>query len=327
MAPQSYPSTVDAFKIRFPDSEEHTIHTLTEKEAKASGSSWTVKHLEACRVILKIPTTNGDLLILQSYILAARTHLTSLRDLKKELSFLTSNQIKGRSSRELREQGGRFGALFSRLAAVMETPAPPPKARPQREGVRPPQRDDNFVSGANLGLTPNRPAPGAQLEDPSPYNYSQQSADSLDEEVHRDRTKRESASHSLASEFISSISDLCTTQTSRKSRIEFNFVPTRYAIITQSGMACISEDDGSLIHRHMLATEWHQSDRVSLCCVEVKSKFETWNEDGDKAQISERVLAQQVSELLGSLLQRLDKKDLEDNEMGTESAAVSRFNQ
>jgi hypothetical protein len=196
----------------------------------------------------------------------------------------------------------------------MEVPAPEPKIRSGAPNSKNPEKArkirtppmPNFVSGEGI-FSPVKSVPTPQGEEPSPYSYSQESGGSLDQEVHQDRIKDETASASMASEFISSIIDLCTKQTSATARIEFKFTPTRYTIVTRAKMDCSCKDDGSLIHRYKGPIEWHESDGASLCCVEVKSKFQLWDEDGKEVITCERVLAQQVSELLGSLWQRVDR--------------------
>ncbi|KAH6711898.1 hypothetical protein BKA61DRAFT_693864, partial [Leptodontidium sp. MPI-SDFR-AT-0119] len=127
-----YPSTVDHFNRRFPNHAANTIHALAASLRNASGSSWTVQHLEACCAIIQPCRT---LPILEPYMPVARNKVDAYFAKVADLTSLSSSQISKISHVELRTNGGVFDSFYVALADVSRLPDLTSTAndRPQRD--------------------------------------------------------------------------------------------------------------------------------------------------------------------------------------------------
>ena len=117
----AYPSNPADFDRRFPGNRQKTIHSLGNLKT-SSGSQWSSRHLEACRVLLQ--THNRHLPILEPHIATAEATVAEFLDELADLTRFSLSQIGRMGHQELREHGGVFDAFLVALADVSRIPKP-----------------------------------------------------------------------------------------------------------------------------------------------------------------------------------------------------------
>jgi hypothetical protein len=203
----NYPSSAAEFLQRFPNNQLNTVHSVAPSIARASGSRWSVAHLEACRVILLPPEqANEHLEILRPYRERARIHIENFPEILRSLTAVSPKNLKEYSSARLRKIGGEFGAFYSRLAEVVRMPQPVRRTRPERD-IRQPY-DPNFVTGEGLGFSSPLGTEASTQFQSSPFSLSE--SDPVEQSDHELRKKHETVTASMAAEFISAILDICS---------------------------------------------------------------------------------------------------------------------
>lgn len=307
---RAYPSTEREFKARFPNADQNTLHGLSRFRRNASGSNWSVSHLEACRVLFK-PCSN--LLGLESHIRAARQTIRSLEVLE-HLTILTKPpppDAKSMCHRELRQAGGDFGSFYVGLSDVICMPdesalnSRTSSTRERNPAIRLPE----YKTGEGLSSPPIAGELSNPVPSSSPYQQSSQGDD--DFEAQLDRTRDEAVSADLAVEFISCVLDLFLgpthIQTHGQSpfRIEFSKEPTTFILQTHT-LTFTCMDYGSVVKRKKMPfrTTWSGT-KVRLCSLEVKAKYSNTDVSSGKATTSDRVLAQLTCEMLGGLMDHI----------------------
>jgi hypothetical protein len=245
---------------------------------------------------------NEHLEVLRPYRERARIHIENFPDILRSLTAVSPKNLKECSSARLRKMGGEFGAFYSRLAEVVRMPQPVRRTRPIRD-IRQPN-DPNFVTGEGLGFSSPLGTEASRQFQSSPFSPSE--SDPVEQSDHELRKKHETVTASMATEFISTILDICCDQPNPNSRIEFNPAPTTYTLDTPS-FKTTCQDDGCLIRRHtsQLTGSWLPHG-YNLAIVECKAQYTSWNEDEDIAQVSSNVLAQQVCEMISSVFERIE---------------------
>jgi hypothetical protein len=252
---RTYPSTVREFKVRFPDADKHTLHNSSRFHRTASGSNWTVCHLEACRILFKPCTI---LPALERHMRAARETIESpeVLDHLTSLTKFSNTQVRSMCHRELRQAGGGFGSFYVALGDVICMPEEViwndrgSSTRNRKPAIQPP----GYETGEGLSSPPvagernsRNPIPSS-----SPYQPSSQGDD--DFEAQLDRTRDEAISADLAAQFISSVLDLFLSHTHEQTRgqplfrIEFSKEPTTFKLKTDT-LSCTCQDDGSIVQR------------------------------------------------------------------------------
>jgi hypothetical protein len=308
----SYPSTVSEFNTRFPNHATNTIHTLPEKLQNASGSNWKVQHLEACRVIVR---SYKKLPILKTEIDIARKTLDACSEVT-DLTKLSITKIGKMSHTELRANGGVFDAFYVALADVLrlQEPIDPTDDRPQRDckGIHRPEYD----SGEGLSSPASVTTEEARPRHPSSSPWAPQSDDSSDYDSQLDRIKPEVFSADLAAQFISSVLDRLSNQISQDSRIEFYRAPSTFKL-NSATFSCTCQDDGSMVRREKNYSDHKWSNPPQfLCSLEAKPRYFQADASG-QGIVSDRVIAQQVCEMLGSVMSSFDDEtytDLKDGD-------------
>lgn len=307
MAYQNYPSTAAEFVHKFPDNMSNTIYSnsIPQSVARASGSRWSVAHLEAFRVILSPPQhPNKHLEILRPYRERARIHIKNSPAISRTLMAVSPKPLGQSSSAELRHIGGPFGAFYSRLAEVARMPPPEPREPSDRRIPRP--QDPDFVTGEGLGLSSSIGSRSSQQAQSSPP-YVPSESDLVERADHELRKKPETVTAGMAAEFISAILDICSDQPSPISRIEFNPAPTTYTLNVQS-FKTTCQDDGSLVRRTKDPESGAWLSKVNpLAIMECKAQYTSWNVDEDIATVSTKVLAQQFCEMIPSIFERIER--------------------
>jgi tRNA isopentenyl-2-thiomethyl-A-37 hydroxylase MiaE len=90
--PQRWPSTEREFLRRFPDHESTIIHNLPPELQSASGSSWSAKHLQACRVLVQ--DHNGCIPILNDFLVIAADRISADQTLLDDLGALSREELR-----------------------------------------------------------------------------------------------------------------------------------------------------------------------------------------------------------------------------------------
>ncbi|KAH6667394.1 hypothetical protein B0J14DRAFT_658844 [Halenospora varia] len=304
----TYPSTVDDFNRRFPNHAANTIHALARSLRNASGSSWTVQHLEACRAVIQPCHTPS---ILEPYMPVARNTVDACSAKVADLTSLSSSQISKMSHAELRANGGVFDSFYVALADVSRLPDLTSAAndRPQRD--RKPINRPEYDTGQGLSSPASVVTEGDRARHPTSSPFTPHSEGGRDYDIQLDRTKHEAVSADLAAQFISSVLDRLSGQTSQNSRIEFSRAPKAFRLESLN-ISCTCQDDGSIIQRkrNALTLKWSTNESF-LCSLEAKSRYTQADALG-KGTISDRVIAQQVCEMLGSVMSIVEDGEHED---------------
>jgi len=159
---QKWPSTEREFLRRFPIDESGTIHDLPLELKSASGSSWSAKHLQACRVLAQdhmagIPILSDDMAMATAHVAADQSLLVSLTAFSYE-------EMRSLSHRALRSVTN-FGSFFVSLADVARVRSQDLPPRRLRENIRAPERPgfrsgegEGFSSSPTMGSSPSTTA-------------------------------------------------------------------------------------------------------------------------------------------------------------------------
>jgi hypothetical protein len=229
-------------------------------------------------------------------------------ELISELVRFSFSDIGRMAHQELRLQGGAFCSFLVALADVSRVPNPVTNSRSRlRSNPRPIDRPD-FVIGEGY----SSPMTAGSSEQAQSSPYSPQDHGPLDFDEQSERIKHEAVSAHMAGEFISTVLDLLAGQTSPESRVEFCNAPTKFDLECPS-LSCSCQDDGALVRRKFNAaiSQWTSNDSF-LCSLEAKSRYTKADAISGMGTVSERVLAQQVCEMLGSVMSIVEDGDYED---------------
>lgn len=162
-----------------------------------------------------------------------------------------------------------------------------------------PLRSD-FVTGEGLDLSSSGSSHGTHSSFAPLVNTL------IDRSEYEDRAKSEEVSRALASEFLGVICDLTYDPMSDPSLSRLEFTPESHAYyIPPLDSTCI--DDGSFVLKRLQNGVWQRQDLNSYCCLEAKRIHHQWEEDGedDVGVVTNKVLAQQVGEMLGMAFRRM----------------------
>jgi hypothetical protein len=173
-------------------------------------------------------------------------------------------------------------------------PQPVRRTRPNRD-IRQPN-DPNFVTGEGLGFSSPLGTEASRQFQSSPFSPSESGP--VEQSYHELRKKHETVTAGMATEFISTILDICCDQPNPNSRIEFNPAPTTYTLDTPS-FKTTCQDEGCLIRRHTTQLTGSWLPQYNLAIVECKR-------GRNIVRVSSNVLAQQVCEMISSVLERID---------------------
>jgi len=300
-----YPSSPEEFNRRFPNHQQNTIHSLGNLKA-ASGSQWSSRHLEACRVLLKTHR-NQIPLINNARISAARTLIARFPSPVADLTRVSLSEVGRMGHQELRELGGAFGAFLVALADVSRVPNPISIANSRvRRNPKPIDRSE-YVTGEGL----SSPSTTASSDHVKSSPFTPQSQGPLEFEDQVERTKHEIVSADMAGRFVSSVLDLLSGQESQDHRIEFSKAPTVFELESPN-FSCTCQDDGAIVHRkfNVGISRWTSSDSF-LCSLEAKARYTKIDSSGT-GMVSDRELAQQVCELLGSVMSMVEDEEYEE---------------
>lgn len=121
----------------------------------------------------------------------------------------------------------------------------------------------------------------------------------------------------MAREFVSSVLDLLSGQTSKTNAIEFSHAPTKFQLKSKN-LRCTCQDDGAIVRREWDDEEqkWATGENLTdwlLCSLEVKPAYME-EDDSGRGTLSDKTLAQQFCELLGAVMSAVGDGDLEDLE-------------
>jgi hypothetical protein len=141
----------------------------------------------------------------------------------------------------------------------------------------------------------------------SPRNLSEKP----DFEEQIDRKKHEVVSASMAAEFISIVIDLYSSQPNQSAATEFANAPNTF-YLNSPQLNCICQDDGAIWYRvfNPVTRSWINHDSKLLCSLEAKSSYFQEDSSG-MGTISDRTLAQQFCEPLGSVLLGVTNEEYE----------------
>ncbi|KAL5351060.1 hypothetical protein ACLOAV_004635 [Pseudogymnoascus australis] len=281
-----WPSTEREFLRKFPDLALFTIQDLPPELKTYSGSAWSAKHLQACRVLVE--DYNQDLPILNQFAGTATNIIGANESLLASLGQFSRDQLRTFPHRKLRNNP--FASFFVSLADVAREGSYERPFRLLRHDTRIPERP-NFRSGEGEGFS-SSPAGGS-----SPYTigslYSpgqQNEAPDFEEQI--DRKKHETVSANMAAQFISVILDLYSNHATEFVSTEFDNAPNTFYLKT-SQLNCICQDDGAIWRRKFnpVTRAWLNVERVGA--------------------ISYQDLGQQFCELLGPVLSQVQDGDFE----------------
>jgi hypothetical protein len=89
-------------------------------------------------------------------------------------------------------------------------------------------------------------------------------------------------------------------------RLEIYAAPTSYYIPL---LDTTSADDGSIVWKGFQAGKWRRLRSTSYCSIEAKRIFSKWEEyeDDEEGMATDREFAQIISELIGSVCQRMEE--------------------
>ncbi|KAI9728856.1 MAG: hypothetical protein M1834_007113 [Cirrosporium novae-zelandiae] len=312
---QKWPSTEREFLRRFASHETENIHNLPPELKSASGSSWSAKHLQACRVLVQDHGACPP--ILNKFMATAREQVAADPSLLTSLAAFSRDELRRLSHRELRRPNTfpHFGSFFVSLADVARVPSPvPPSHRRLRDNPKPLVRP-NFVSGEGFSSSPTvSSSPLTAVSSAySPRHHDEQP----DFEDQTERKKHEVVSANMAAQFISIVLDIFSSQPTDRITNEFSNAPTTFHLYSPQ-LSCTCQDDGSIWRREYnpITRTWINSQSKLLCSLEAKSSYFQADSSGIGAT-SDRAVAQQLCELLGSVLSEVIDGDygaLEDEE-------------
>jgi hypothetical protein len=132
-----------------------------------------------------------------------------------------------------------------------------------------------------------------------------------DVEEQIDRKKHEVVSANMAAQFISIVIDLYSSQPIESITTEFSNAPNT-VYMDSPHFSCICQDDGAIWRREFnpVTRTWINSQSTLLCSLEAKSSYSKVDSSGIGAT-SDRTLAQQFCELLGSVLSQVIDEEYE----------------
>ncbi|CAD6442358.1 658a249e-31ac-4398-ab7f-dd68b60dd291 [Sclerotinia trifoliorum] len=255
------------------------------------------------------------------------------------LKSITYEQLQTLAHRELRSEGV-FGSFFVALADVTRdghVPDGSPRLPRLRRNIKVPERPD-FRSGEGEGFSssPSRPSSSPTNRAPiptpipttptpisktltslppnsSPFTVSSeyvpdQQDGELELEDQLDRKHPEVVSANMAAQFISTVLDVYSSGSNKNHRSEFCIGPTTLHLVSHV-LNCTCQDDGAAWRRKYDpdTRAWINKSEL-LFSLEVKSSYSQSDSSGMGIP-SNRTLAQQFCELLGSVMSKVERKD------------------
>ncbi|WEW61272.1 hypothetical protein PRK78_006762 [Emydomyces testavorans] len=133
-----------------------------------------------------------------------------------------------------------------------------------------------------------------------------------DEETHMRRVKPETPTQTLIALFLQLVFETSTLggrgsdpAENEKLRLEWHIEGKRFRIDSPR-VKCVSINDGSLRHKgYPKGRLWGFMDPLAYCSVETKARLKKWDDDGEKGSPDEKVDAQEASQLIGMMCERL----------------------
>jgi hypothetical protein len=305
-----YPRTPTEFKKSFPshNSKDEIAALLISPK---SGSKWTKRHLRALKVLRVAVGGDGILPILKPEIDSARRQLESAKDgeIVRELSQYNRQQVISRPYHDIRLQCRFLSSYYIALAALLE-PCDQPATkspRPTREAMAQTPQKPGYVSGAGIGFSSSPIESSTYGFSSSPYAPS--ANDPVERSAHEDRVKPEELTTALAHEFLGALCDLTRPVAGGsgiEERLEIYAAPTSYYIPL---LNTTSADDGSIVSKGFQAGKWRRLKSTSYCSIEAKRMFSKWEEyeDDEDGMATDREFGQIISELIGSVCQRMEE--------------------
>lgn len=291
---------------RFSDRESCAVYNLPRSLKNTSGSSWSAKHLQACRVLVK--DFNGTIPVLRDYIEEAEVYVAGNQALIASLAAVSREELRILPHRMLRSVPN-FGSFYVALADVTRVRGLEVSTRSLRRDIQAPARPA-FRSGEGEGLSSSPTQGSSPLTSTSVYSPGHVD-EQPDFEEQIDRKKHEIVCTNMAAQFISTIVDLYSSQLPENISVEFCNAPNEFRLDSPH-LSCICQDDGGLWHREFQAVTrtWINPQGRLLCSLEAKSSYSKADDSGIGAT-SERTLAQQFCELLGSVLSQIEDGNFE----------------
>lgn len=154
----------------------------------------------------------------------AKAIVPEFPDTLADLTRLSLSQIGRMYYQELREHSGVFDSFLVALANVSRIPKPTTMANSRVRRIPKPIDRPEYVTGK--GLSSPTTAGSSDHTKSSPYTPQSQGPLEFDDQL--DRTKHEAVSIDMAGQFISSVLDRLSGQTSREHRIEFFRAPASF---------------------------------------------------------------------------------------------------
>lgn len=307
---QKWPSNEREFLRRFPVHESSTIHNLPRELKSASGSAWSAKHLQACRVLVQDYSGNTySIPILNDYKTTATARVAADRSLLTSLTSFSYEELRSLSHRALRSVPS-FGSFFVSLADVTRVRSQSLPSRRLRENIQAPERP-KFRSGEGEGFSSSPPIGSSPFTTVSSTYSPRHLNERPDFEEQIDRKKHEVVSANMAAQFISIVIDLYSSQPDESITTEFFNAPNTFYLISPH-LNCICQDDGAAWRREFnpITKTWMNPQSELLYSLEVKSSYFQVDSSGIGAT-SDSTLAQQFCELLGSELSQVVDGDYE----------------
>ena len=235
---QNWPSNEREFLRRFPVHESSTIHNLPRELKSASGSAWSAKHLQACRVLVQ--DHSGNIPILNDYKTTATDRVAADRSLLTSLTSISYEELRSLSHRALRSVPS-FGSFFVSLADVTRARSQSVPSRRLRENIQAPERPD-FRSGEGEGFSSSPPIGSSPFTTVSSLYSPRHMNERPDFEEQIDRKKHEVVSANMAAQFISTVIDFYSNQPDGNITTEFFNAPNTFHLVSPH-LNCICQDD------------------------------------------------------------------------------------
>ncbi|KAF4629210.1 hypothetical protein G7Y89_g8944 [Cudoniella acicularis] len=304
---RNYPKDEPQFERVFKQNKQHTLQSRGIQNS--SGSKWGLDELEAFRVVLD--TGSSHLRKLRDYAQDVNNMLAQSPDELAALMKLSLPQIQKLDHKQLRKEGGAYSGFYVALSDITRAPEPTNNApnRPARN-VKPPNRRD-YDPGVGFS-SPHGPSSAGSVVPSEGSVFSPKYEGPVEYDEQLDRVMNEDLALDFVSQFISTTIDCLSVQTPKDFSIEHFRANTKFTLKPSSKVDCVSVDDGAIIRRKVGSTirEW-TSERSLLCSIEAKARYRKADAN-DQGVPDDKVLAQQVSELLGGLMFKVRRRAYED---------------
>ncbi|KAK2813732.1 hypothetical protein FQN50_000130 [Emmonsiellopsis sp. PD_5] len=283
---------------------------------KESGSRWTSKQMDFFNIFeVDLDEKEPDF-ILNGYLNAPLD-----QEIERQFKGLSSSNLSKTPHRNLMMQvdsKGKsswtlLGPFLSTLAAIKESPHKSPPKRELRTPDKRKQVDHGEMVSSTTAIDPGSDDDGNSGGDTSDEHTSEAysvKTEHTDEESHLDRAKPEAVTQVMIFLFCqavfegSRLASRTGVDDTPAPRLEWNVGPHLFDIQSSKAI-CVSINDGGLFFKGQNPEGfWVTLQRLVYCSIETKARFHKWDDDDLKGSPSEKVQAQEASQLIGMMCQQ-----------------------